>query len=228
MMCTLLNGGVYPTAYPFMTEDFLVRDEAIFEGIEEDFRRVSTNCIVVRSTIRNTPAGEGDEATTEDDCIGAIATRDITSGEIVLIDNISAGSVGVDADPNGCPTCCSNPVKNFWNSCCSILYCSQVCADTALDTFHAPICGRDFDYLYTAARKATATTDFSLDALLLMRVLALSIEEDAEHPLKSKLLVRLTPAYGFKEPNLIIFNFQYHVSNPHSDCSYDSACYTTH
>jgi hypothetical protein len=30
MMNTLLNGGVYPTAYPFMTEDFLVRDEIVF------------------------------------------------------------------------------------------------------------------------------------------------------------------------------------------------------
>jgi hypothetical protein len=214
MVNTLLNGGVYPTAYPFMTDDFLVRDEAVFESIKEDFRRVSTNCTVVRSTIRNTPAGEGDEATTEDDCIGAIATRDIISGEIVLIDNMSAGSVGVDADPSGCPTCCTSPVKNFWNTCCSILYCSQVCADVAIETFHAPICGRDFDYLYTAARKATLTTDFALDALLLMRVLALSLQEDADHPLKSKLLVRLTPAYGFKEPNLIIFNFQDHIQTP--------------
>jgi hypothetical protein len=214
MMNTLLNGGVYPTAYPFMTEDFLVRDKEVFEGIEEDFRRVSSNCTVVRSTIRNTPAGGGDEATTEGDCIGAVAARDITAGEIILIDNMSAGSVGVDADPNGCPTCCTSPVKNFWNTCCSILYCSQVCADVALETFHSPICGKDFEYLYTAAQKATSTTDFSLDALLLMRVLALSLKESASHPLKSKLLVRLTPAYNFKSPNLIIFNFADHIVTP--------------
>jgi len=214
MMTTLSNGGVYPTAYPFMTEDFLVRDEVVFEGIEEDFRKVSTNCMVVRSTIRDTAAEDGGEATTEDDCIGAIATRDINSGETVLIDKMSASSVGVDADPTGCPTCCASPVKNFWNTCCSVLYCSQICADVAIHTFHDPICGRDFDYLYTAARKATATTDFSLDALLLMKVLALSLQEDAAHPLKSKVLVRLTPAYGFKEPNLIIFNFEDHIQTP--------------
>jgi len=214
MMITLLNGGVYPTAYPFMTEDFLVRDEDVFEGIKEDFRRISKNCMVVRSTIRDTPAEEGVEATTEDDCIGAIASRDIVAGETVLIDVMSTGSVGVDADPGGCPTCCASPVKNYWNTCCEVLYCSKICADTALETFHGTICGRDFDYLYTAARKATVTTDFSIDALLLMRVLALSVEEGAEHPLKSKLLVRLTPAYGFKEPNLIIFNFEDHIKMP--------------
>ncbi|KAF8856088.1 hypothetical protein BDZ45DRAFT_654548 [Acephala macrosclerotiorum] len=211
---TLVNGGVYPTAYPFMGDEFLVRDEKVFEGIEADFKRVSTNCTVIRSTIRNTPGAEGVAATTEDDCIGAIATRDIIAGEILLIDGMSSGTVGVDADPSGCPTCCARPVKNFFNSCCSVLYCSQVCADTAFTTFHAPICGKDFEYLYTAARNATMTTDLSLDALLLMRVLALSIEEDAPHPLQSKVLVRLTPAYGFKHPNLIIFNFLDHIITP--------------
>ncbi|KAE8445992.1 hypothetical protein EG329_012631 [Mollisiaceae sp. DMI_Dod_QoI] len=214
MKTTLLNGGVYPTAYPFMTADLLVRDQDVFASIEEDFRRVSSNCMVVRSTIRNTPGEGGKGATVEDDCIGVIATRDIIAGETVLIDAMSSGSVGVDADPGGCPTCCAGPVKNFWNSCCSVLYCSQNCADVAIKTFHGSICGKDFEYLYTAARKATETTDFSLDALLLMRVLALTLEEDAEHPLKSTVLVRLTPAYGFKEPNLIIFNFEDHIQVP--------------
>ncbi|RFU26468.1 hypothetical protein B7463_g9870, partial [Scytalidium lignicola] len=215
MTTTLLNGGVYPTAYPFMTEDFLTRDELVFESIQEDFKRVSTNCMVVRSTIRDVPAEqEGDEASTEDDCIGVISTRDIIAGEAILVDNISAVSVGVDADPSGCPTCCASPVKNFWNTCCSVLYCSQVCADVAVETFHNPICGRDFGYLYTAASKATVTTDFSLDTLLLMKFLALSLEDSSDHPLKSKALVRLTPAYGFKEPKLIIFNFEDHIQMP--------------
>lgn len=213
MSTMLLNGGVYPTPYPFMTKDFLTRDEEVFKGIEEDFTRISTNCMVIRSSIRDT-TGVDDMVVTEDDCIGGIATRNIVSGETILIDNMSAGSVGVDADPTGCPTCCASPVANFFNTCCSVLYCSQVCADVALETFHVPICGRDFEYLYTAARKATSTTDFSLDALLLMRVLALSLTENKSHSLKSQLLVRLTPAYGFKEPNLIIFNFVDHIQAP--------------
>jgi len=49
---------------------------------------------------------------------------------------------------------------------------------------------------------------------LLLRVLAIGMVEGTEHPLKSTLLVRLTPAYGFKEPNLIIFNFQDHIQMP--------------
>lgn len=214
MQNTLMNGGVYPAPYPYMTDDFLVRDAVVFESIEEDFRRVSTNCMVVRSTIRNTPADGAEEAMTEDDCIGAIATRDIAAGEIVLVDNMSAGSVAVDGDPSGCPTCCATPLKNIFNSCCSVLYCSQVCADVALQTYHAPLCGKDFDYLYLDAKNSTESTDFSLDALLLMKVLALSLQEEPKHPLKSKLLVRLTPAYGFKEPKLIIFNFEDHIQKP--------------
>ncbi|KAL2060898.1 hypothetical protein VTL71DRAFT_8950 [Oculimacula yallundae] len=210
---TLLNGGIYPVPYPFMEEEFLIRDESVFKGLEEDFKRVSTNSMVVRSTIRNTVGENGDEAR-EDDCIGVVATRDIVSGETILIDEMSAGTVGVDADPGGCPTCCACPVGNFWNTCCPVLYCSQKCADVAIATFHNPICGKDFEYLYAAARKATVTTDFSLDALLLMRVLAISLTEDVPHPLKSQVMVRLTPAYGFKEPNLIIFNFVDHIQTP--------------
>jgi hypothetical protein len=214
MTNTLLNGGVYPTAYPFMTGDLLIRDELVFEGIQAEFSRASTNCTVVRSTIRNTPATEGEEATNEDDCIGAFATRDLLAGETILVDRMSTGSIAVDGDPNGCPTCCGSPVNNFWNTCCSVLYCSQVCADVALKTFHAPICGRDFEYLYSAAREASASTDFSLDALILMKVLAMSLQEKEDHPLRTRLLVRLTPAYGFKEPKLIIFNFQDHIQTP--------------
>lgn len=214
MMTTLLNGGVFPTAYPFMTEDFLVRDNDVFKGIEKDFKISSTNCMVVRSTIRNTPAEGDEEATTEDDCIGVNATRDIAEGETILIDTVSVSTVGVDADPNGCPTCCASPVQNFQNTCCSVTYCSQTCADLSFETFHSPICGRDFQYFYEAAKKATESTDFALDALLLMRVLAICMKEDPDHPLKSTLLVRLTPAYGFKEPNLIIFNFKDHIQTP--------------
>ncbi len=214
MTTMLLNGGVFPTPYPFMAGDFLTRDKTVFEGIEEDFRKVSTNCKVIRSTIRNTPAGKGEEARTEDDCIGVIATKNIIAGDIILTDAPSTCSIGVDADAGGCPTCCARPIKNFWNPCCSILYCSQTCADIAMKTFHPSICGKDFGYLYTAASKATATTDFSLDALLLMKILALSLNENADHPLKSQLLARLTPAYGFKEPKLIIFNFEDHIQVP--------------
>ncbi|KAI9055033.1 hypothetical protein LZ554_002172 [Drepanopeziza brunnea f. sp. 'monogermtubi'] len=213
MASTILNGGVYPVAYPFMTEDLLTRNEEVFQGIVEDFERASTNSTVVRSTIRNTTGDDGEEST-EDDCIGVVATREIATGEAILIDRMSAGTVGVDADPSGCPTCCASPVEDFRSACCNVLYCSQVCADVALETFHVPICGKDFEYLYTAARKATATTDFSLDALLLMRVVALSLAENLGHPLQSQAMVRLTPAYGFREPNLIIFNFADHIQTP--------------
>jgi hypothetical protein len=88
-----------------------------------------------------------------------------------------------------------------------------------MQTFHPSICGRDFEWLFEKARKATATTDFSLDALLLLRVLGQTLsgsegKEKDEHPLRSKVMVRLTPAYNFAFPNLIIFNFSDHVVTP--------------
>jgi hypothetical protein len=44
-----------------------------------------------------------------------------------------------------------------------------------------------------------------------MRVLAISQVEDTSHPLESKVLIGLTPAYGFKEPKLITFNFEDYI-----------------
>jgi hypothetical protein len=207
MHSTLYNGGVFPVAYPWMTEDIVTREDTFFQQLQKEFKVESTNCIVARSAIRNS---HGDEASLSHiDVFGVVATRNIALTETVLIDRTVAG---VLCSIDRCATCCSNLSGSIANSCCSMGYCSDACAKTALETFHAPLCSRDFTYLYDAAKSAKLSTDISLDSLLLLRVLALAIHEGPAHPLKTSLLARLTPAYEID--GLIIFNFPDHIITP--------------
>ena len=206
MQSTLSNGGVYPTPYPWIQPEFLERDENLLEIIKTEFSAVSTNCTAARSTNRNTA---GEEIA---DVLGVIATKPVQKGETVIIDRTYAGVV---ASTSRCSTCCGAITTPITNSCCEVTYCSEVCAGDAMKLFHKSLCSVDFSAIETAAEGATETTDFAIDALLLIRVLALSIQENV-HPLRNSVLARLTPSYGGPSARLIIFNYVNHVVEPTS------------
>ncbi|KAG0652468.1 Trithorax-related 4 [Hyphodiscus hymeniophilus] len=206
MQTTLDNGGVYPTPYPWMTEALLVRDDNLIQSIKEEFTLASTNCTVFKSTLRNA------KEMTEFDVLGVIASKDISSEDTVVIDRTPAGAI---SNVDRCEACCAAlPSTKTTIPCCSALYCSEQCSETALQNYHTSVCGKDFAFLHDAAKSADHTADFSLDALLLLRVLALSLQEDATHPLQTSIIQRLTPAYSMPEPQLIIFNFADHIVTP--------------
>ena len=206
MQSTLSNGGVYPTPYPWIQPEFLERDENLIADIKTEFAAVSTNCTAARSKIRNTA---GEEIA---DVLGVIATKPVKEGETVIIDRTFAGVV---ASTSRCSTCCGAVATAITNPCCDVTYCSKPCAEDALRLFHKPLCSVDFSAIEKTAEAATETTDFALDALLLIRVLALSIQENT-HPLLGSVLARLTPSYGGPSARLIIFNFVNHVVEPTS------------
>lgn len=213
MQTTLDNGGVYPTPYPWITESLLVRDDALIEEVQGDFKSASTNCTVFKSTIRNVKVIDETEEATEFDVLGVIATRDIAAGETVVKDITPAGVI---CTTDRCEACCGAlpPDTNITNSCCSIQYCSTTCAQTAIETYHPPLCGKSLTFLHSPALTAKDTTDFALDALLLLRILALSISTAAAHPLLTPILSVLTPAYSMPSPQLIILNFTSHIVTP--------------
>ena len=213
MQTTLDNGGVYPTPYPWMTEALLVRDDVLVERLKEEFSLASTNCTVFKSTIRNVQAVSESEQTAEFDVLGVIASKNIKKGETVATDVTEAGVI---SNINRCEACCASlaSTNKISNTCCSVLYCSAKCTQTAFQTYHTSVCGKNFAFLHDAAKSATHTTDFSLDALLLLRVLALSLSQKAAHPLLTSVVQRLTPAYSMPEPQLIIFNFADHIMTP--------------
>ncbi len=207
MHTTLYNGGVFPVAYPWMSTDLVTREDICFRQVQSEFKLESTKCVVARSAIRNVL--DDVEPLSHNDVFGVFATKNIDLGETVLIDRTTAGVI---CSLNRCPTCCKNLSDTVANLCCTVPYCSDVCAHTAMQTFHAPLCRKDFKFLYDAAEFAKLSTDISLDSLLLLRVLALAVQEEAAHPLKTSLLARLTPAYNID--HLIIFNFADHIITP--------------
>jgi hypothetical protein len=71
MKSTLLNGSVFPTTYPWMTDANLLRSDALFKTIQSEFERSSTNCTLARSTIRD--VGHVDSII-ERDVFGVVAT----------------------------------------------------------------------------------------------------------------------------------------------------------
>jgi len=207
MHSTLYNGGVFPVAYPWMAEDLIIREDACFKRVQKEFELESTNCVVSRSTIRN--VFETKESLSQGDVFGVFATKKIDLTESILIDRTTAG---VLSSLERCATCCNNILNTITNVCCNVGYCSEVCAQTAIQTFHPPLCGRDVRFLYDAAKSAKHSTDIPIDSLLLLRVLALAIHENNTFPLKTSLLARLTPAYNIDQ--LIIFNFPDHIITP--------------
>lgn len=209
MATNLVSGGVYPTPYPWMSDSLLIRDDALIVTISDEFKVASKNCTVSRSTIRSVVA-EHSSIDRDIDVLGVTATKGIRAGETVLLDSTFTGVMG---DVNRCETCCGVVGTNT-NPCCNVLYCSEVCAKVALENFHPALCGKDFTSFHAAAKLATLTTDFALSSLLLLRTLANSIQENPTHPLHSSVLKRLTPTYGLKEPQLIIYNFNEHVIAP--------------
>jgi len=203
MSSTLNNGGVYPTMYPWMTVDMVGRDDRLVDTIRKEFEVGSKNSSVFRSTIRNDANGE------EFDVLGVQALQNIEADKTVLLDTTVAS---VTTSSDRCASCCNSLTEGFTNPCCAVRYCSTACSQLALTSFHPALCGKDFEFLYTAAASATQTTDLSLDSLLLLRVLALSLHTSALHPLHTPLLSRLTPAYS--DSALILFSFPSHIETP--------------
>lgn len=213
MTTTLYNGGVYPTAYPWMTEDLVTRSDELIEKVAAEFGSTSSNCVVSKSTIR---LASSPEEVSEVDVLGVVATRDILAQESVLLDPTLAAVVD---STDRCPACCGPFLDRVEPPCCHTKYCSSSCSQRALDGYHAVVCGKDFDFLHEAKSAPSSSsssnlTESSIGSKLLLRVLALSIQEDISNPLRTSLISRLTPAYNPNDPQLIVFNFKDHIITP--------------
>ncbi|ATZ58323.1 hypothetical protein BCIN_16g01420 [Botrytis cinerea B05.10] len=209
MKTTLYNGSVYPTAYPWMTEDVIARSDEVIEKVAFEFASASSNCVVSKSTIR---LAQSPEEVSEIDVLGVVATRDILAQETVLVDPTLAAVVD---SADRCPACCGPFLDKIENSCCKTLYCSSSCSQNALDSYHTIVCGKDLDFLLgTESESLSNSRESSMGSKLFLRVLALSLKEDVASPLKTSLISRLTPAYNPNSPQLVVLNFKDHIITP--------------
>jgi hypothetical protein len=190
-----------------MEEDMVSRDEVLVRGIQREFEQASMNCVVQRSMIQS----RGDDGEVgEIDVLGVVAKHDIKTDDTVLLDRTVSA---VTTSGERCPSCCGPIEGDFTNACCLVKSCSTLCAATALESFHPAVCGRDFSFLHAEAKTAVQTSDLSIDSLLLLRAIAMTLQTPAVHPLRTSLLARLTPTYNMDQ--LIIFSYASHISTPH-------------
>ena len=207
-MSDFRNGGVYMRQYPWFTVGEQRRSNSLIEKVKTEFVEASGGkCTVARSFI-NGHASSTDE-------LGVFAAQDIREDDMVLI---AITPIGISDDPDGCPTCSVNlqdrppnlqaifPGEACSLPCCNERYCSSICADLALRTFHPPICNKDLSFLPPIRAQDTShpppANSWSFVSRLLLRCIASAVYTNT-HPLA--LLSRFKASYT--GDHMLIFNF---------------------
>ena len=213
MTTNFRNGGVYMRQYPWMTTDELQRSDFLVEKIRNEFAKTTNGKCTIARTILSSQDPSADE-------LGVFATQDIPAHDVVLVD---VTPIGVSNDPGSCPTCSVNlqdrppdiqvifPAEPRNLPCCNERYCSSICADMALQTFHPTICGKDLSFLPPIRAPGTPHPPsgcqcnyWPLISRLLFRCLASAIHTNT-HPLYTTLLSRFKASYT--GDHILIFNF---------------------
>lgn len=207
-MSDFRNGGVYMRQYPWVTVDEQRRSDSLIEKVKNEFVEASGGkCTVARSFIN-------DHVSSTDE-LSVFATQDICEDDMVLI---AITPIGVTDDPDGCPTCSVSlqdrppdlqaifPGEPCSLPCCNDRYCSSICADLALQTFHPPICSKDLSFLLPIRAHdpshPPSADSWSLASRLLLRCIASAVHTNT-HPLA--LLSRFKASYT--GDHMLIFNF---------------------
>jgi hypothetical protein len=200
-----VSGGILNTrAYPWIPERLLTRDEQVLKAIQRDFSVLTQKCTVMRSPIRNHIKDNSQIA--KNDVYGVFAAQHIKKGDTILIDD---GITSATNSPKRCSTCCSSlPPNPAALSCCGTQFCTDKCADRAFKEYHQPLCGKDLSFLYAEAHASHEGS--KLVNLLLLRVIATSIQEGVPNPLNSSLMTKLTPQYSGQR----LFHFVEDIVNP--------------
>jgi hypothetical protein len=155
--------------------------------------------------------------------LGLFAKNDIAPGEIALQETslLTANNQLHDAL---CDACSAELPElkdgEFWAcpDCDDIIFCSQKCLDSALESYHPAICGRDIDSVARDTDPKEAAD--ALYFLLVARAIAMS-ETQNKHPLRLKEVSPLwgdflpTPTSSLEEtkPSLT-FSFTYNILYP--------------
>jgi len=192
------SGHVLLQSYPWMDTELFARGAEVTASGQRQFLRASWSlCSLERSSVREgMPLGDRSERFAE--VFGVMATEDLGQNEMLLVDHTSASAVDDPADR--CLCCCGKLTANFITlECCSTRYCSKLCVDLALATYHLAVCGKDLSRFEKACRKNLATPERAADEMLFLRVLAGAVKHSTTHPLHAPLVKQLTAMYDGKK-----------------------------
>ncbi|OSS51875.1 hypothetical protein B5807_03282 [Epicoccum nigrum] len=181
----LRDGSVVTVFYPWMEERHCKRSFEVIQCVNEELKGnvQPPACRLGKSTLEPL-----------EDMLGIFATRRVTKGECILIDRTTTGAASTPLTSPHCENCYDAPLTTPISvSCCGVLFCSAMCRDTAMQTYHRALCGRDFSWLSAPATSLRENAS-PMRPLLMLRFLAMCVSAGVDvHPLDHPLIARLQP-----------------------------------
>jgi hypothetical protein len=160
------TGKIYQKLYPWVDEKLYMRSSALLREVNKTIGL--ENC-EIRPVVFDLPTPKPGKSSavskrtpTKDSQdvgpLGVFATRNIKEGEIIMVDKCLTGISDIPSSQLvHCDACHASlsmpyihPSEISKPRCCNTAaYCSKVCLDTAVSGYHAILCGKNWDWLYS-------------------------------------------------------------------------------
>ncbi|CAG8961153.1 hypothetical protein HYFRA_00002696 [Hymenoscyphus fraxineus] len=212
------RGSIYIIKYPWMDERLFYRTPEMLRQVNES---LSSGSCEVRRVVFSTDSKEkhitkGIPEGMDIGALGVFATKDITKGEMVLVDPTLLGASNVKPHKrHQCDACQAflvhpyfNPADKIYpkNCCKAVAYCSLDCRDAAAG-MHSLLCGINIDYLYKDAKLISNLEKqhhgYFPRSILVARTIAVILADNLgdTHPLQHSLAARLVANYTLDGPH---------------------------
>ena len=174
------SGQLERVAYPWIAPKQLERSATAMNKLNAHFEAASENACIQKSPLRGAISHHG----LREDDYGVFARRNIERGETIL----NTRSIWTDHESplgeNYCSSCCRIVPKELaiQMTCCRNKFCSQICMQSAKDTFHDIICRKDLGWLHEAY-KGTDHVYRDNVPIMMVKILATAIHLNCK-PLK--------------------------------------------
>ncbi|KAH8805753.1 hypothetical protein F5884DRAFT_457794 [Xylogone sp. PMI_703] len=223
------TGKIFQKPYPWIDQELYFRTPQLLKKINKGLRSSSCEVKPAVFTQQNDGTGTNDEDATDAENIntrplGLFASRDIKEGEIILEDSTLIGISDVPSSAlKHCDACHASliipfihPSKIVQPTCCKdVAFCSQSCHDTAMKRYHRMLCGKDWDWLYSAPGRPRSRDSKGPDdkwrPVMFLRTMAIVLNDmrskprkngETVHPLQHELLARM--AANYPSPDKIV------------------------
>ena len=202
-------GEIRLCCYPWMKPDFLCRTPSTVQYIQDNLKRASQGCSVLKSSNVRDGLIQSGEAIA--DVFGLFAAKDIAAHGIVLTDRTCLCAIDDNKD---CCTSCSGslPHRPLLLSCCKAIFCSNECIGLAKNFYHAAIYGKTIVDSHSAASASAGSPEYMTETRLLLRVLSCAVNFPDLHPLEAPIINRMTSTY--RDSGLRRFSLAANIKRP--------------
>ena len=197
------SGFVYHEQYPFVALKHIHRTKETIHAAQRALEATSNNCVIA---LRKFLGALNKEV----EGFGVYATEDVNKLGRLFEDPTIFGATNTRStaptspgDARVCDNCCgalvSNTIDRVLSTCCSAVYRSEQCHLEAMRSYHRPLCGQNFDWLYKDLKTNHLHNLPEFNGPLWLRVLSACIQEGC-HPLDHPLNARLSMTLGSRIP----------------------------